>query len=209
MTKTEKFIAKAIEIAKDNTHGYSQLDRWSIDYDCSSLMYICAEAAGYNINKSNPRYTGTMINDFEALGFRVDAFDGNLSDLEAGDILLNTQEHTALYIGNGQIVEASSSETGGKSGKTGDQTGYEIHVRNVYNFPWTHVLTPPKESAPTPAPAPAPTPSTEPKTDRAIDSALEVIAAYVIKGRFGNGAERKEAIYKAVQTKVNSILKKG
>lgn len=37
-----------------------------------------------------------------------------------------------------------------------------------------------------------------------LDNALEVIARYVKQGEFGNGAERKEKLYKAVQEKVNA-----
>ena len=205
MSKTAKFIAEAKRIANDNSHGYSQLDRWNIDYDCSSLMYICGYAAGYNLPKSGTRYTGTMIQHFSACGFRVDAFDGNLSDLEPGDILLNTQYHTAVYIGNGQIVEASQSETGGISGKPGDQTGHEIHIRNVYNYPWTHVLTPPKEQANAPS-VPAFTPVKDAIKNMPIDDAITRIAIETINGKYGNGSARRENIYKAVQAKVNQLL---
>ena len=205
MTRTDAFVNEAIRIAKDNSHGYSQYDRWNIDYDCSSLMYICGYKAGYALPKSGTRYTGTMIDHFSKCGFRVDKFDGNLSDLEKGDILLNTAYHTAVYIGNGQIVEASQSETGGISGRQGDQTGHEIHIRNVYNYPWTHVLTPPKET-----PAPKNGSSFSPVSNAVksikIDDAITRIAIEVINGKYGNGAARKENLYKAVQARVDSLL---
>lgn len=144
MSKTDSFIAHAIDIANDNAHGYSQYQRWGLDYDCSSLMYECGYYAGYDLPKRDPRYTGTMINDFKSVGFTVRPFDG-LDNLKPGDILLNEKYHTAVYIGNGRLVEASIAETGGVHGATGDQTGHEIHIRSVYNYPWTHILTPPKE----------------------------------------------------------------
>ena len=207
MSKTTKFVNEAIRIAKDNSHGYSQYNRWNVDYDCSSLMYICGYAAGYNLPKSGTRYTGTMIDHFGKCGFRVDVFDGNLSDLEKGDILLNTAYHTAVYIGNGQIVEASQSETGGISGQQGDQTGHEIHIRSVYDYPWSHVLTPPKESA-TPS-----TPAFKSVSDSIkkmkIDDAITRVAIETINGKYGNGSARKENIYKAVQDKVNKLLAGG
>ena len=158
-TRIDKMCNEAVRIANDNSHGYNQAARWSPDFDCSSLVYYCAAKAGYNVPTSGTRYTGTMLQHFKNAGFRVDEYDGNLNDLERGDILLNTTYHTALYIGNGQIVEASIDENGGISGgKTGDQTGHEIHVRGVYNYPWTHVLTAPKDGeTPTPTPTPAPT----------------------------------------------------
>ena len=151
MTKIDKMCDEAVRIANDNSHGYNQAARWSPDFDCSSLVYHCAEYAGYNVPKSGTRYTGTMIEHFSNAGFRVDAFDGNLYDLERGDILLNTSNHTALYIGDNQIVEASIDERGQISGgQPGDQTGNEIHICDVYNYPWTHVLTAPVEGEPEP-----------------------------------------------------------
>lgn len=46
-----------------------------------------------------------------------------------------------------------------------------------------------------------------PMPGNAVDAALIVIASAVIRGDFGNGAERKESLYKAVQKKVNELLK--
>lgn len=158
--RINRFCDHAVEIALDDSHGYSQYNRWgSPDYDCSSLMYECAYYAGYDIKYEDPRYTGSMIDDFAGAGYRVDEFDGNLWDLERGDILLNTGAHTAVYIGDGQIVEASNDEDGGIAGnQPGDQTGWEIHIGDVYNYPWTHVLTPPEDYDITPDPEPEPEP---------------------------------------------------
>ena len=61
--------------------------------------------------------------------------------MKRGDILLNRKHHTALYLGNGQIVQASSNEFGkATGGKPGDQTGREISVRSYYNYPWDDIL---------------------------------------------------------------------
>ncbi len=155
--RVNKFVQHAIDIANDDSHGYSQYHRWGPDFDCSSLMYECAYYAGYSVSWEDPRYTGAMIEDFTAAGWRCDAFDGNLGDLDIGDILLNTTYHTGVYIGNGQMVEASCDEYGGIAGDNyGDQTGYEIHIGALYNYPWTHVLTAPEDwvddgSTPTPS----------------------------------------------------------
>ena len=63
------------------------------------------------------------------------------SGIKRGDILLNTASHTAMSIGNGQVVQASQNELGGATGgQTGDQTGREIWCTNYYNFPWNYVL---------------------------------------------------------------------
>lgn len=144
VSRTTRMINHAKDLADDNNHGYSQARRWGPDYDCSSLMYECASFAGFKVPTEGTRYTGTMIEHFKNAGFKVFEFDGRLDDLDPGDILLNTEEHTELYIGNGKLVGAHCSETGSIDGKPGDQTGYEISVCNVYNYPWTHVLMPPK-----------------------------------------------------------------
>ena len=39
-----------------------------------------------------------------------------------------------------------------------------------------------------------------------VENALSVLASEVLKGTFGNGVDRKENIYKAVQQKVNKLL---
>ena len=53
----------------------------------------------------------------------------------------NHVHHTALYIGGGQLVQASINELGTATGGTpGDQTGREICERGYYNYPWDCVL---------------------------------------------------------------------
>ena len=53
----------------------------------------------------------------------------------------NHVHHTALYIGGGQLVQASINEYGTVTGgQTGDQTGREIYTRGYYNYPWDCVL---------------------------------------------------------------------
>lgn len=42
--------------------------------------------------------------------------------------------------------------------------------------------------------------------DGELESALKVIAENVIAGKFGNGGDRKENIYKAVQAEVNKLV---
>jgi cell wall-associated NlpC family hydrolase len=58
-----------------------------------------------------------------------------------GDVLLHEGRHTAIYIGNGQLVHASINEKGTiVGGIPGDQTGKEICIRSYYNHPWNSVL---------------------------------------------------------------------
>jgi len=152
MGRISKMVDAALAVAADDSHGYSQARRWpsqGTDYDCSSLMYWCAHEAGYDVPLSG--YTGTMLRDFTKAGFTALPFDGNLGDLDAGDIMLNVEDHTEMYVGDGKFVGAHIAETGGVDGRPGDQTGNEISVCGAYvpSCGWDYVLVPPRESTPT------------------------------------------------------------
>ena len=142
MSAVEKYVQEAINIANDNSHGYSQVRRWGPDYDCSSLVITVVDNAGIPVKSKGATYTGNMLAAFLACGFKDVTEQVDLSTgrgLQYGDILLNTVHHTGIYI-DGTTVEAHASETGGKDGKTGDQTGGEINVQKYRNYPWDHVL---------------------------------------------------------------------
>ena len=134
-------VARALEIAADDSHGYDQTSRWGPDYDCSSLVIDCFKHAGLPLSCT---YTGNMRSDMMRCGF-VDATGsvdlGTGAGLERGDVLLNHVHHTAMYIGDGQLVQASINEYGTTTGgQIGDQTGREIYTRGYYNYPWNTVL---------------------------------------------------------------------
>jgi hypothetical protein len=157
MTKVEKAVAYIKDIAADNKHGYSQVNRWGSpgtwsDYDCSSLVISAYQAAGVPVKDKNATYTGNMYNAFTACGFKDVTNKINLATgkgLIAGDVLLNHADHTAMMISSTQLAQASIDENGGISGgKVGDQTGYEIHTRSYYNYPWNCVLRYPEAAKP-------------------------------------------------------------
>ena len=100
MSVIEKAVQWAVNIAEDNTHGYSQQTRWGPSYDCSSLVISAFRQAGLELQST---YTGNMKADFLAHGFKAHSTS---EPLKRGDVLLNEASHTALYIGNGQIVHA-------------------------------------------------------------------------------------------------------
>ena len=134
MSIVEKAIAWALGIANDPDHGYDQASRWGPNYDCSSFVIRAFQEAGLPLTAT---YTGNMKYDFLRNGF-VAVTDGTL---RRGDVLLHERNHTAIYLGNGQIVQAGINERGGVTGgQSGDQTGSEIGVRSYYNYPWDVVL---------------------------------------------------------------------
>ena len=195
-----KAVQWAVNIAKDNTHGYSQIDRWSPDYDCSSFIISAWENAGVPVKTNGATYTGNMLSALKKSGFTV-VTGINLSssaDLKTGDVLLKKGKHTEMYVGNNIIVGAHSDENGGIRGnKKGDQTGKEISLRNYYNYPWDCVL---RFSA----------------DDKVIsgggEGKITEVAKAVIRGEYGNGAYRRQKLtqagynYKVIQTEVNRLL---
>ena len=152
-SRREEFVDLALRYAEDDSHGYSQKPpsgRWGPDYDCSSLLYSLADEAGYPVGSGSDkvRFTGTMLKDFEKAGFQILPFANvGISDLEIGDILLNLALHAEVYVGNGESVAATGSETGGFVGESGDQTGHEIEKHPVTTFDkeWDYILRPPSE----------------------------------------------------------------
>lgn len=142
MSVIEKAIEFAVNIANDNSHGYDQINRFGPDYDCSSLVISAFEAAGVPVRAAGASYTGNMRKAFAKCGFKTILYTKDFA-LKKGDILLNEEHHTALYIGNGSIVQASINEKGTiKGGKPGDQTGREIAVGAFYEYRkgWEYIL---------------------------------------------------------------------
>lgn len=152
MSKREDIIETAVrtveDYAADDSHGYDQAQRWGErgDYDCSSLIITAWQLAGVPVKKRGATYTGNMRSVFLACGFadvtgQVELMMG--VGLQRGDVLLNERNHTAMYVGNGQMVEASLNERGTTTGGApGDQTGQEIRKcpYRRYSQGWDCVL---------------------------------------------------------------------
>lgn len=140
MTVIESAVQWAINTANDNSHGYSQVDRWSPDYDCSSFVITAYEQAGVKVKEAGASYTGNMRGAFLACGFVDVTNQIGLSSgygVQAGDVLLNYSAHTCIAIGNGKVANCRTDEGHPQSG---DQSGNEIRIQNYWNFPWNCVL---------------------------------------------------------------------
>ena len=140
----ENAVNWMLSIANDDTHGYSQANRWGTpDYDCSSFVITAFEQAGVLLKTNGATYTGNMKSVALKTGFELVNWNNDINNLKRGDILLNEATHTACYIGGGKIVHASSDRG---NPQAGDQTGTEIYVANYYNKPWDCVLRYPENN---------------------------------------------------------------
>ena len=124
------YLQWAINIAKDDSHGYSMASRTGHpDYDCSSLVFYALKACGYNVG-SQPFYTGSMSGILQKAGFKRYPFRSK-SELQPGDILLihveGGDQHTEIYAGDGKNVGAHWNY----DGKPGDSGGNEISYGGV------------------------------------------------------------------------------
>lgn len=139
MTAIEKAVQWAINIANDNSHGYSQVDRWNPDFDCSSFVISAWEQAGVPVRSGGATYTGNMKGAFIGCGF-TDVTNlvnlGSGGGIQAGDVLL-CPSHTCLAIGAGRVANCRTDEG---HPQAGDQSGNEIRIQNYWNYPWNCVL---------------------------------------------------------------------
>lgn len=137
----ERATAQMEAWANDNTHGYSQANRWGPDYDCSSSVIQAWQNAGVLVKSRGATYTGNMYSVFLSCGFKDVTSSCNLSTgagMQRGDVLLNHVHHTAMYCGNGKEVEARGASFG--SAAPGDLTGDEFAIISYRNYPWNCVL---------------------------------------------------------------------
>lgn len=200
MSKTEKAAQWMISTANNPMHGYDQKYRWGErgDYDCSSAVITAWETAGVPVRLAGASYTGNMLSAFKKCGFDDVTKTVNLrsgAGLLRGDVLLNRKSHTAMYIGGGQIAQASINEKGtAVGGAPGDQTGREFLIRSYYNYPWDYVLR------------------FHDASGRTIKKTDADIAREVIRGVWGNGSDRIRRLRNAgynpeeIQRLVNKMI---
>lgn len=195
MSKIENAVQWMLGIAADNTHGYSQSVRWGPSYDCSSLVISAFEQAGVPVKSRGATYTETMLPAFLACGFKDVTSTINLatgSGLQRGDVLLNIVNHTALYIGNGQIVHARSSEG---TSDTADNSGNEIRTQGYWNYPWDKVLRfAESDSTPIASGGTVSAGTTTPASTASATVTAAVALPVLKRGCVGNGVKRLQQI---------------
>lgn len=134
-TVVKKALEWAYQTANDDSVGYSMnpnLRNGPDYYDCSAFVIHAYRYGGLSL--SNATYTGNMYESFLAEGFEDVTSQVDLNTGEgmiAGDVLLNTIEHTEIYTGNGKKIGAHTDRYA-----KADQVS-----ENAYsNHPWNYVL---------------------------------------------------------------------
>lgn len=203
MGNVQTLINRMIYWCRDVSLGYDQSNRLDFrdggETDCSALVIHALQEAGFATGGAS--YTGNMRSALTGNGWKVVANNGNP---QAGDILLNDVHHVAVYIGNGQLAQASIDENGhATGGKGGDQTGHETNIRNYYNYPWNCYLRWGGQDNSTPTSGSlAIDGSFGPATVRAVQSYLNKIGYNLMVD-----GSRGPATVKAMQQALNAKLK--
>lgn len=141
MGNAEGYLGTAVQIAQDDSHGYTLGAAGPDEFDCQGLVKYALSQNGYDIAPwgfaGDGSGTGAAATGLVAMGFTEHKYEGQDS-LQPGDILLyhyagTGNGHVAIYVGDGQIVEAISDRDGVK----GDSSGQEIRVcQNWANGLW-------------------------------------------------------------------------
>ena len=93
--KGGRFVNNMLRLVNDDSHGYSQANRWGPDYDCSSSIITALRWAGFNTG--NASYTGNMSSELTKHGWERLPY----KNPKRGDILLNDATHVEMSLGNG------------------------------------------------------------------------------------------------------------
>lgn len=122
--KLEKFIQIMVALCNDNSHGYSQSNRWGPDFDCSSSIIYSLRLAGFSINANSTHDLGQAL---AAAGWV------QVSSPSRGDIELDPSSHVEMSLGGNM---SAGFHTNRGHPETGDQTGTEASVgKNWRSYP--------------------------------------------------------------------------
>lgn len=138
----EGYLAQAQRYVDDDSIGYSQSTRChNPNMDCSSFVYYCLVDSGYCTTEQLGTYpfsTSTMAEPLLKAGFEKVEWDGKMDSLQRGDILVNTEQHTEIYAGDGKDYGAHED----LDGADGDSSGDEVSLGSYWNDAWDTILRP-------------------------------------------------------------------
>ena len=138
----EGYLAQAQRYVDDDSIGYSQSTRChNPNMDCSSFVYYCLVDSGYCTTEQLGTYpftTSTMAEPLLKAGFEKVEWDGKMDSLQRGDILINTEQHTEIYAGDGKDYGAHED----LDGADGDSSGDEVSLGSYWNDAWDTILRP-------------------------------------------------------------------
>jgi phage-related minor tail protein len=127
--KGGRFVNNMLRLVNDDSHGYSQSNRWGPDYDCSSSIITALRWAGFDTG--NASYTGNMSSELTKHGWKRLPY----KNPKKGDILLNDATHVEMSLGNGK-------NAGFHSAHGHPETGDQAHEAYVGRDPggWAAIL---------------------------------------------------------------------
>lgn len=139
-------VEKAVKWAESKANNKNVTYEWGAwgedKYDCSHFVICAYEQAGIPMKTNGATYTGDMKSVALSLGFEDVTSSCDLSTGEGmvrGDILLlesGENGHTALYCGNGQMVDARTANAPKED---------QVLIHNYNNHPWNVILRYPEK----------------------------------------------------------------
>ena len=121
--KVEAMLAWALEIAADDTHGYSQSRRYGPNYDCSSFVCTALMEGGFGLE--DYIFPGDMVDILPEYGFV--AYKKGETEPQRGDILVRPGVHVEICMGGLDCVSAHQDS----DRRSGDGNGHEIEYRRA------------------------------------------------------------------------------
>lgn len=203
---TERLNSSAVNL------GYDQGQRWTFfnrssgavyankECDCSSLCGAVARLGGYNVNLSDPFYTGNFTARLKAAGFSAISCKGWTStklynSVRPGDFLIGPGHVLFIYTPS-KWFSAEADERGASTGgAAGDQSGKEVRLRAPYmrSRGWEFILRPPADSGGGggggvgggggqngSTPEPTPPPPDDPKFPKTENEFIDLISPWAV-----------------------------
>ena len=114
------------EIKKLGWENYTELNT-KVETDCCALVDVCLNIAGYRISSGTTTYT--LVNNLKKISddfyyFTSSKYTQGTDYLKEGDILLNTNAHAALVLGDGAKAQSGGGTSSSSSSSGTSQGGF-------------------------------------------------------------------------------------